>query len=120
MNTCRSSASSRDLERSPERFTTATHRQKTMTNTKYTNRVCKGAAAARAALPGHTGAINCWGINFPYRDVVEIIVQELCESRGGRPGLSVLTSLLVFVDVKNYGTVLRHWSQLVPNMSTDI
>ena len=30
-----------------------------------------------------------------------IIVQELCESRGGRPGpLSVLTSLLVSVDVK--------------------
>ena len=27
-------------------------------------------------------------------------VQELCESRGGRPGLSVLTSLLVSVDVK--------------------
>ena len=49
-----------------------------------------------------------------------IIVQELCESRGGRPGLSVLTNLLVSVDVKNYCTVLRHWSQLVPNMSTDI
>ena len=31
-----------------------------------------------------------------------IIVQELCESRGGRPGLSVLTSLLVSVDVKLY------------------
>ena len=31
-----------------------------------------------------------------------IIVQELCESRGGRPGLFVLTSLLVSVDVKNY------------------
>ena len=31
-----------------------------------------------------------------------IIVQELCESRGGRPGLSVLTSLLVSVDVKIY------------------
>ena len=30
------------------------------------------------------------------------IVQELCESRVGRPGLSVLTSLLVSVDVKNY------------------
>ena len=30
------------------------------------------------------------------------IVQELCESRGGRPGLSVLTSLLVPVDVKIY------------------
>ena len=28
------------------------------------------------------------------------IVQELCESRGGRPGLSVLTSLMVSVDVK--------------------
>ena len=31
-----------------------------------------------------------------------IIVQELCESQGGRPGLSVLTNLLVSVDVKNY------------------
>ena len=30
------------------------------------------------------------------------IVQELCESRSGRPGLSVLTSLLVSVDVKIY------------------
>ena len=30
------------------------------------------------------------------------IVQELCESRGGRPELSVLTSLLVSVDVKIY------------------
>ena len=50
----------------------------------------------------------------------DCIVQELCESRGGRPGLSVLTSLLVSVDVKIYCTVLRHWSQLVPNMSTDI
>ena len=34
--------------------------------------------------------------------VVAVIVQELCESRGGRPGLSVLTSLLVSVDVKLY------------------
>ena len=32
----------------------------------------------------------------------EIIVQELCESQGGHPGLSVLTSLLVSVDVKLY------------------
>ena len=46
------------------------------------------------------------------------IVQELCESRGGRPGLSVLTSLLASADVKFYWTMLRHWSQLVPNMST--
>ena len=29
-----------------------------------------------------------------------LIVQELCESRGGRPGLSVLTSHLASVDVK--------------------
>ena len=36
------------------------------------------------------------------RSVVGFIVQELCESRGGRPGLSVLTSLLVSVDVKLY------------------
>ena len=35
------------------------------------------------------------------------IVQELCEIRGGRAGLSVLTSLLVSVDVKLY------WSQAV-------
>ena len=31
-----------------------------------------------------------------------VIVQALCESCGGRPGLSVLTSLLVSVDVKLY------------------
>ena len=54
------------------------------------------------------------------RNKKQIIVQELCESRGGRPGLSVLTSLLVSVDVNIYRTVLRHWSQLVPNMSNDI
>ena len=36
------------------------------------------------------------------RSAAGLIVQELCESRGGRPGLSVLTSLLVSVDVKIY------------------
>ena len=30
------------------------------------------------------------------------IVQELCDRRGGRPGLSVLTSLMVVVDIKQY------------------
>ena len=45
-------------------------------------------------------------------------VQELCESRGGRPGLSVLTSLMVSVDVKQHWTMHTHWSQFVPNMST--
>ena len=40
-----------------------------------------------------------------YRSMVPrncVRVQELCESRGGRPGLSVLTSLMVSVDVKQY------------------
>ena len=41
--------------------------------------------------------------------------QDLCESRGGHPGLSVLTSLMVFMDVKEYWTMLTHWSQLIPN-----
>ena len=50
----------------------------------------------------------------------QIRVQELCESWGGRPGLSVLMSLTLSVDVKQHWTVLRHWSQFVPNMSTDI
>ena len=60
------------------------------------------------------------GYKKSLHNVHKYIVQELCESRGGRPGLSVLTSLLVSVDVKIYCTVLRHWSQLVPNMSHDI
>ena len=42
-------------------------------------------------------------------------VQELCESRGGRPGLPVLMNLTVSVDVKQHRTMLRHWSQFVPN-----
>ena len=42
------------------------------------------------SLISHTGSVDA------------VIVQELCESRGGRPGLSVLTSLLVSVDVKLY------------------
>ena len=48
---------------------------------------------------------RCWGGGGGNQSVNELqigIVQELCESRGGRPGLSVLTSLLVSVDVKLY------------------
>jgi len=59
-------------------------------------------------------------LKFETTPIEQVIVPELCESRGGRPGLSVLTSLLVSVDVKIYCTVLRHWSQLVPNMFHDI
>ena len=44
--------------------------------------------------------------------------QELCESRGGRPGLPVLMSLTVSLDAKQPWTMLTHWSQFVPNMST--
>ena len=63
---------------------------------------------------------NCSGYGLAWKCARFLIVQELCESRGGRPGLSVLTSFLVSVDVKIYWTVLRYWLQLVPNMSTDI
>ena len=42
------------------------------------------------------------GVIVPVVSCVPCIVQELCESGGGRPGLSVLTSLLVSVDVKLY------------------
>ena len=48
-----------------------------------------------------------------------VIVQEPCESRGGRPGLSVLTSLMVSVDLKPSGSrgrkaILNRASALVP------
>ena len=55
-----------------------------------------------------------------YQEDYAHIVQELCESWGGCPGLSFLTSLMVSVDVKQYWTILRHWFQLVPNISSDI
>ena len=38
---------------------------------------------------------------------VDVRVQELCESRGGRPGLSVLTSLTVSDDDEVMLNVLR-------------
>ena len=40
-------------------------------------------------------------LEYEQSEVLDI-VQEMRESRGGRPGLSVLMSLLVSVDVKNY------------------
>ena len=61
--------------------------------------------------PAHT-LLSFWYQTF--------IVQELCESRGGRPGLSVLTSLMISMDVKQCWTMLMHWSQFVPDMLTDI
>ena len=76
--------------------------------------------AAFTLYSDSNGLFASGGLTGCTRQLGRSIVQELCESRGGRPGLSVLTSLLVSVDVKIYYTVLRHWSQLVPNMSTDI
>ena len=50
------------------------------------------------SLIGHLASVDV----KQHKPSRRVIVQELCESRGGRPGLSVLTSLLVSVDVKNY------------------
>ena len=53
----------------------------------------------------HTTALRVWYENADKNAQgvkKNAIVQELCDSRGGRPGLSVLTSLLVSVDVKIY------------------
>ena len=49
------------------------------------------------SLPGLTCYPELSSTNAP-----TLTVQELCESRGGRAGLSVLTNLLVSVDVKLY------------------
>ena len=47
-----------------------------------------------------TDACQCSQYKTPLNKNQIFIVQELCERRGGRPGLSVLTSLIVSVDVK--------------------
>ena len=49
-----------------------------------------------------------------------LIVQELCESRGGRPGAVRPNEPYRFRGRKAILTVLQYWSRLVPNMSTDI
>ena len=49
-----------------------------------------------------TGTIPLVSIKNAHHFKGTLIVQALCESRGGRPGLSVLTSLLASVDIKNY------------------
>ena len=63
--------------------------------------------------------VCCFISQSLYWSASGLIVLELCESQGGRPGLSVRMSLLVSVDVKLYWTMLRHWSRLVPSMSTE-
>ena len=80
-------------------------------------------------ISGSLGAGRDWSscpVNLPYfcresRGINDVIVQELCESRGGRPGLSVLTSTSGFRGHKDLLTPpASALSQLVPNMSTDI
>ena len=57
-----------------------------------------GKGGERVEMWGWQGVMETGYINH-YICVYLNIVQKLCESGGGRPGLSVLTSLLVSVDV---------------------
>ena len=57
----------------------------------------KGKPNKRLGGGGGGGGYKCV---FSIADLFR--VQELCESRGGRPGLSVLMSLTVSVDVKQH------------------
>ena len=59
-------------------------------------------ATAAAHVIGVMTSMFLWSIYIYHSSVARFIVQELCESRGGRPGLSVLTNLKVSVDVKQY------------------
>ena len=59
-----------------------------------TPNLSEGAESIGGQMRGDKNLLQCC--------VQRVIVQELCESGGGRPELSVLTSLLVSVDVKNY------------------
>ena len=63
---------------------------------------------------GGVGKKNYWSKRWEIGTNWTLRGQELCESRGGRPGLCILMSLTVSVDVKQHWNVLRHWSQFVP------
>ena len=75
-------------------------------NSKQTTCLCRDTGGKGTLPAKHTTfntLDNCVHPIKKEKDRKEkVIVQELCESRGGRPGLSVLTSLLVSVDVKIY------------------
>ena len=76
----------------PPKKNTHTHYKELVTHTESHAQPSKSARERRIALYKSDQQLI----------VIKLIVQELCESRGGRPGLSVLTSLLVSVDVKIY------------------
>ena len=69
--------------------------------------LCKLARVTGPEFPHHFSPVRCLlpatgRCRAAVQKTLLYIVQELCESRGGRPGMSVLTSLLVSVDVKLY------------------
>ena len=94
-----------------QRFTTILLRRKSKPSDKEKKK--EKSAPARSKFVRDSGEItrhDCGGM-FPcffpniiyyFNYSITVIVQELCESRGGRPELSVLTSLLASVDVKIY------------------
>ena len=94
--------------------------RKSSISTRITSHKYNNKDLSRLRLLSHGMRVNTRYINSTRGTVTKFRIQELCKSPGGRPGLSVLTSLLVSVDVKQYWTMPTHWSQLVPNMSTDI
>ena len=49
--------------------------------------------------------MHCPNLKAINNSSMKVRVQELCESRGGRPGLPVLMSLTVSVDVKQHWTL---------------
>ena len=53
------------------------------------------------SLRGHLASVDVKQ-HESKENIERVIVQELCESRGGRPGLSVPMNLMVSVDVKLY------------------
>ena len=60
--------------------------------------LCRPLPTLSPSLIGHLASVDV----KHQESSVRSIVQELCESRGGRTGLSVLTSVLVSEDVKLY------------------
>ena len=67
------------------------------TKKKALNSTTKTSKKAAVHINRHSSRSN-----HKNSKLLQFIVQELCVSRGGCPGLSVLTSLLVSVDVKLY------------------